>query len=74
MATYNKYEVPTPEQVVAALNVVARLAEASLPEGWCFIFLAATKGEGGSLAYISNVERDSALQVLREFITKHSDA
>ena len=74
MAKYSTYEQPTPEQVRELLVEIADLAKGRLPQGWGFVFLAATHGEGGQCAYISDLKRDNVCEMMLEFVAKHSDA
>ncbi len=50
---------------------VGRLIGSAMPPGVGFALLIFDFGEKGNLAYISNAERTTMLESLREFIAKH---
>ncbi len=53
------------------LAEIGRLLNAAMPPGFGFTLLITSYGEGGSLFYLSSVERQDMINTMREFIQKH---
>lgn len=55
-------------------EVVARKIGTSigsvLPPGWCFTLILASIGEGGYTTWISSIEREDTIRLLREVADK----
>jgi hypothetical protein len=64
------YEVRNAE-VEAKLREIGRMLKESMVPGFGFTLLISSYGEGGSLFYISSVERQDMINTMREFIQKH---
>lgn len=69
----SNYRVPIAPLDDEATNGLARGIEAVLPEGWGFALLYFTFGEGGTLGWISNANRQDAIKMLAEFIQKEGN-
>lgn len=54
---------------VRAKSLGAIIAD-QVPEGWLFLLILASSGDGGSFTHLSNMSRDSAIPLLREFADK----
>lgn len=39
-----------------------------VPDGWCFTLVLASKGAGGYLTYISNIDRECSIKMLGETV------
>jgi hypothetical protein len=64
----------TPEdQIRAKLQGIAKQIKEELPDGFVFVLLVASIGEGGTLLYVANCRRADALQVMREFTAVNSE-
>jgi hypothetical protein len=57
-------------EVEQKLKEIGRLLRETMPEGCGFTLLISSYGEGGSMFYVSSVERQDAINMLREFIQK----
>lgn len=64
------YEVRNGE-IEAKLKEIGRMLKDSMPQGWGFTLLLTSYGAGGSLFYLSSVERQDMIATMREFIQKH---
>lgn len=62
------YRVPVDPRVKEVLNDWAKRIDSALPPGWGFALLLFTFGEGGTMTWISNAEREDMLKSLQEFI------
>lgn len=49
-------------------------AHRELPDGYCFILIAASPGEDQRLFYGSNMDRKTAIRVLKEWLIKAGEA
>lgn len=58
------------EEIEQKLKEIGRILKGVMPEGWGFTLLISSYGEGGSMFYLSSVERQDAVNMLREFIQK----
>lgn len=65
-----KATMPIQPELREKMNEVARLLDASLPEGVCFAFFAFDTWPGGFTNYISNAEREDVVRTLREFVER----
>ena len=65
------YEVPVPDEVKELLNSIGNIIGPQLPKGWGFTLLIFTFGEGGTMTYISNAERESMIEAMNEFMKHH---
>ena len=59
------------EEIEADLTEIGDMLCAKMPKGWGFSVLITSFGEGGAVFYVSNVEREDMIEVMREFIKKH---
>ena len=59
-------------QDVEYLSDVARLVNDRLPDNSGFIVMVAPFGDGGRLRYASNMTRETAINVLKEWLIKAS--
>jgi hypothetical protein len=50
---------------------IGRKLKEMLPSDQGFILLTCDYGSGGNLAYIATIDREDAIRVLREWLTKH---
>lgn len=57
-------------EVEQKLKEIGNILRSVMPEGWGFTLLISSYGEGGSMFYMSSVERQDAVNMLREFIQK----
>jgi hypothetical protein len=56
------------------LQGIAKGIKAQLPEGWAFfLFCAPVDERPGRANYVSTMTRDSAIEAMKEFITKQND-
>lgn len=60
------------DEIEAALRAKAKLIAADLPKGWGFALLLFTFGEGGSLFYIGNGDREDMIKAMKEFIARNT--
>lgn len=58
------------EEVERKLKEIGNMLREIMPKGWGFTLLISSYGEGGSMFYMSSVERQDAVNMLREFIQK----
>jgi hypothetical protein len=65
----DEFEVRNAE-VEADMKAIGGILAQTLPKGWRFSLLIASVGEGGSTFYISNVVREDAVALMKEFIEK----
>lgn len=56
------------------LNVLAKFIEFMLPEGMLFSLVLFEQEPGGEAAYVSNAERQSAVDALNEFVDRYNQA
>jgi len=62
------------EKAEVQARKIGREIKKYIPEGWCFTLVLASKGEeGGYSTYISNIERDSAIEMLGEIVLSMID-
>ena len=54
------------------LRDLAGMIKARLPDGYVFILLATSIGEGGRTVYTSNARREDAINLLKEWLIKAS--
>jgi hypothetical protein len=66
------YTTPDPDQIRSQLNDIGHGIGERLPPGYGFLLLIFTFGEGGSMFYISNGEREDMMAAMREFIRKQT--
>ena len=66
------YRVPVPDKVKNTLRKLGKIIGKSLPEGWGFTLLIFEFGEGGTLTYLSNADREDVLATMQEFIRKQA--
>jgi hypothetical protein len=59
------------EEIEIKLKEIGHFIGDTLPEGWGFTLLLFSFGEGGSTFYISNAERASMIEAMKEFIKKN---
>lgn len=69
MIPSNDFQVRNAE-VEKQLKDIGNRLRSVMPEGFGFILLIASYGEGGSTFYTSSCERESAVAMMREFIQK----
>lgn len=65
----NNFEVRN-EAVEKQLKEIGEHLRSVMPEGFGFVLLIASYGDGGSTFYTSSCERDSVVAMMREFIQK----
>ncbi len=58
------------EEIEKKLKVIGEAIGESLPEGYGFNLLIFSFGKNGSMFYISNTERASMIEAMKEFIEK----
>lgn len=66
------FEVRHPE-AEHRLNEIGNLLRSNMPEGFGFALLIFSYGEGGSMFYTSNAQRQDIINAMREFIAKHEE-
>lgn len=54
------------------LSLAAKAAHDRLPDGSVFILMVAPPGENVRLGYVSNMDRPTAINVLKEWLIKSS--
>lgn len=69
--------LPSKESITAMmdrewLQLAAKAAHERMPDGWCFILMAANVGDDGRLVYASNMTRETAINTLKEWLIKAS--
>lgn len=69
MIPSNDFQVRN-EKVEKQLKRIGNKLREDMPEGFGFVLLIASYGEGGSTFYTSSCERDSVVAMMREFIKK----
>lgn len=65
--TQDRAPLETAEVVARSIG---RLIADACPPGWGFVLTLGTYGEGGCVTYLSNIEREDAIKMLREMIQK----
>jgi len=60
----------TLEEAEVVARKIGSLIGAVMPPGWGFMLVLGTYGEGGCLTYVSSVEREGAIAMLKEMIAK----
>ena len=55
----------TLEEAEIEIQRLGRALAMACPEGWGFVLALSTIDEAGYATYISNIERDGAIQILR---------
>ena len=58
------------EQAEKRLNDIGQSLRSSMPEGFGFVLLIASFGEGGAMFYTANCNREDVCNMMREFIGK----
>jgi hypothetical protein len=53
------------------LNEIGQKLRSTMPKGFGFVLLIASFGEGGSMFYTANCNREDVCNMMREFIGKH---
>ena len=56
------------------LQDLAVTIKSRLPDAFVFFLLAGPSGEGGRTGYVSNMRREDAINVMKEFLIKCSAA
>jgi predicted hydrocarbon binding protein len=64
------YRVPVSDEIKDTLRDMGRTIGKALPKGWGFTLLIYTFGEGGTMTYISNAQREDMLKAMQEFLQK----
>ena len=57
-------------EIKNSMQKIGKIIAMALPKGWGFTLLIWSKGEGGSMFYISNGNRQDVIASMREFIEK----
>lgn len=60
----------TLEQAEIAARKLARVIKENTPEGWGFVVVLMSFGEGGMSTYLSSIEREGCITALRELADK----
>lgn len=58
------------EEAEIAAQRLARQIDAGTPAGWRFMLFLASEGYAGYSTYVSNVERESAIEMVREWLAR----
>jgi hypothetical protein len=58
------------EDVERKLYSIGRMIGEDMPEGWGFLLMIASYGEGGMTFYLSSMERAGAIKMLEEFLAR----
>lgn len=64
------YREPVPPEIVRNNQEIGRLIASQMPPGWGFALLVFTFGDGGTMTYISNAQREDMLKAMQEFMQK----
>lgn len=64
----HSYRVPVPEDVRRTMNDLGRSIGKALPPGWGFGLFIFTYGEGGTMTWLSNAQRDDMVKALQEWM------
>lgn len=72
LASDHHYVGPDAAQLRTILNDAGTIVRSMMPPGWGFTLILASYGEGGGLLYISTVEREDSIKMLREFINRQT--
>ena len=64
-----RYEVRQGD-IERKLYSIGRMIGDDMPEGWGFLLMIASYGEGGSTFYLSSMQRDSTIKMLEEFLAR----
>jgi hypothetical protein len=64
-----KYEVRD-EQIEALLKDIGQRLKSVMPDGYGFNLLIFSFGDGGSMFYLSNAQREDMIRAMQEFIAK----
>lgn len=59
------------DSLKALLYDIGGLLKPAMPEGWGFLLMIFSFGEGGSTFYISDAQRQDVIKMLKEFIEKN---
>lgn len=54
----------------AQMQEIGNAVEARLPEGFCFLIMAAAPGEEAKLNYLANMDRRSAIKLCKEWLIR----
>lgn len=58
------------EEAEVAVRRVGRTIGDQMPKGWGFVLVMASHGEDGFATYLSNMEREGTVKLLREMADK----
>jgi hypothetical protein len=58
------------EEIEAKLKEIGRDLWGRMPQGWGFTLIISSYGEGGSMFYMSSVEREDMIKTMKELIEK----
>jgi len=64
-----RYEIRQ-EDVERKLYSIGKLIGDALPDGYGFMLMIASYGEGGSAFYLSSMQREDTIKMLEEFIAR----
>lgn len=64
------YQVETPDEIKKLLREIGGILGPAMPTGWGFTLMIYTFGEGGTMTYISNAQREDMLAAMQEFLQK----
>lgn len=64
-----EYEIDDPE-IKARIKSVGHRIKDEMPDGWGFVLVMASLGEGGATFYLSSIERDSTISLMKELIER----
>jgi len=64
-----RYEIRQ-EDVERKLYSIGKLIGDDLPDGYGFMLMIASYGEGGSAFYLSSMQREDTIKMLEEFIAR----
>lgn len=63
-------ERATLDEAKESLKKIGEEIRGQMPEGWGFVLLYGTYGQGGIMTYLSSVEREDAIKMMLEFVEK----
>jgi aminopeptidase-like protein len=60
-------------EAIEKAKETGRYIKSQMPKGWGFVLVLREfneEGEGGAMTYLSSIERDGCIKMLKEFIQK----
>ena len=65
--------MPNPATLAEAIEKAketGRYIKSQMPPGWGFVLILASYGDEGAMTYLSSIDRETCIKMLKEFIHK----